>query len=110
MKKELKLVIITFLILCFSVASTTKTFAFENSYKFFCSPIALNDIDVNNPLGVWQYSVLGADSQYKEGTLFVRKENDIYIVEVQLSNGTLTGQDVSVKNNTIKFNLNIEGI
>jgi hypothetical protein len=62
-----------------------------------------------NPLGVWSYTVAGVESKYEKGVLFIRKERDNYIVEVHLSNGTLTGQDVQVVEDTVKFNINIEG-
>ncbi len=63
----------------------------------------------NNPIGVWNYTVSGAGSEYEKGLLFIRKENDAYVVEVQLSAGTLSGQDVEIEDDNVKFNIIIEG-
>lgn len=65
---------------------------------------------VNNPIGVWEYTVFGAEAPYDKGVLFVKDVNGVKKVDVQLRYGTLTGQDVEVNDNTIKFNINIEGI
>ncbi|MFX0555222.1 hypothetical protein ACOCEA_00390 [Maribacter sp. CXY002] len=64
----------------------------------------------NNPIGVWEYTVFGAEAPYEKGVLFVENNNGAHKVDIQLSNGTLTGQDVEVRENTIKFNMNIEGM
>ena len=63
----------------------------------------------SNPIGVWDYTVLGAGSEYERGILFIRKENNDYFVEVQLTAGTLTGQDVQIEGNSIRFNIFIDG-
>lgn len=62
-----------------------------------------------DPIGVWDYMVAGAGSEYEKGLLFIRKENENYVVEVQLSAGVLTGQDVQIEGDSIKFNIIIEG-
>ncbi|MBQ4914276.1 hypothetical protein J8L85_07500 [Maribacter sp. MMG018] len=65
----------------------------------------------DSPLGVWVYSVSGADPEYSNGVLYIEeKEKETYKVFVQLKNGTLTGQDVEVDGNTVKFGMNIEGV
>ncbi|WP_047246117.1 hypothetical protein [Maribacter thermophilus] len=63
------------------------------------------------PVGVWVYTVSNADPEYSNGVLYIEeKEKGMYTVSVQLKNGTLTGQDVEVDGNTIKFGMNIEGV
>ena len=73
--------------------------------------VAIQNINTVNvdPIGVWDYTVAGAGSEYEKGLLFIRKENENYIVEVQLSAGVLTGQDVQIEGDTVKFNIIIEG-
>ena len=68
----------------------------------------INPVNVD-PIGVWDYTVVGAGSEYEKGLLFIRKENENYVVEVQLSTGVLTGQDVQIEGDTVKFNIIIEG-
>ncbi|WP_396635370.1 hypothetical protein [Maribacter sp. R77961] len=69
-----------------------------------------NTIKTENPFGVWIYNAEGTSPEYKTGVFFIREENGKHIVEVQLETGTLTGQDVQVNKNMIKFNMNIEGL
>lgn len=65
----------------------------------------------DSPLGVWVYSVSDADPEYSNGVLYIEeKKKGTYAVFVQLKNGTLTGQDVEVEGNTVKFGMNIEGV
>lgn len=64
----------------------------------------------DGPVGVWDYEVEVTEDGYRTGTLFVRKENGVHVVEVHLGNGVLNGQDVQVKGNTLKFNLNLDGV
>lgn len=63
-------------------------------------------------LGAWKYMMTNTTigSPYKEGVLFVTKKNDMYDVAVKFSNGILSGKDVIIKNEQIKFNLNIAGL
>ncbi len=65
---------------------------------------------LNKPVGVWEYTVFGAEAPYDKGVLFVNKSEGMFTVDVKLTHGTLTGQDVQVDSNTIKFNMNIEGM
>ncbi|MFS4467150.1 hypothetical protein [Maribacter sp. 2210JD10-5] len=53
---------------------------------------------------------MDAATEYKEGFFVVRKEKGEYVVEIELRNGSMNGQDVKVNGDVIKFNMNIEGI
>ncbi|MFS4456084.1 hypothetical protein [Maribacter sp. 2304DJ31-5] len=72
-------------------------------------PVTLKLYDTD-PIGIWKYFVEGVGPEYEEGILFVRKENGKYKIEIQLSSGALTGQDVQIQEDNIKFNMNIEGV
>lgn len=61
-------------------------------------------------VGVWNYEVEGTEDAYSKGVLFVRLENGQYIVEVHLGAGVLTGQDVNVEDDTLKFIVNLDGV
>lgn len=61
-------------------------------------------------LGVWEYSMSDVSSPYKDGVLFIGKENGVYNVTIKFLNGVLTGQDVVIKDNRVNFNMNISGL
>ena len=63
-----------------------------------------------NPIGVWLYTAEGLDPEYSTGVFFIREENGKKVVELQLEHGTLTGQDVIISDNKVKFNINIKGL
>jgi len=63
-----------------------------------------------SPIGVWLYNAEGISEAYRTGVFFIRKENGEYIVDVQLDTGSLSGQDVEITTDMIKFNMNIEGL
>lgn len=69
-----------------------------------------NLVVADGPIGVWDYEVEGTEDAYRSGILFVRKENGSHAVEVHLGSGVLNGQDVQVQGNTLKFNLNLDGV
>ncbi|PIB29604.1 hypothetical protein BFP77_05475 [Maribacter sp. 4U21] len=104
MKKYRSFLKITMLV--FAVMSVVYTsFASSNS-----SGNVLSTTKKENPFGVWLYTAEGTSPEYRTGMFFIREENGEHIVEVQLDTGTLSGQDVQVSNDMIKFNMNIEGL
>lgn len=100
--------VFVFFLSTFSFLFAVKTDAFVPQRTLVS--LEIEELVYDNPLGVWIYKVAGAGEKYEKGVLFIRKENENYILEVQLSNGTLTGQDVQVEGDSVKFNLNIEGV
>lgn len=60
-------------------------------------------------VGTWQYTVASAPLEYSTGVLSIVKDDGEYAVQVQLTGGTLKGENVSVDGNTIRFKVNIEG-
>ena len=50
------------------------------------------------------------DVSFREDDSRIRRENGAYIVDVQLASGALSGQDVQIEGDTIKFNMNIGGV
>ncbi|WP_324023419.1 hypothetical protein QSV08_11395 [Maribacter sp. BPC-D8] len=67
-------------------------------------------IDKNPVLGVWEFLMPDADAPYKKGRIFISKPNGVYQVVISLKTGSLNGQDITVDDNRINFNINIEGI
>ena len=67
-------------------------------------------IDKDVVLGVWNCSMTNVSSPYEHGVFFITKQGETYDVVVQFSNGMLSGQDVIVEEEHIKFNLNIAGL
>jgi hypothetical protein len=66
-------------------------------------------VSADELLGAWVYTVENVPYEYSKGVFLISKEKGAYNVQVQLSHGTLTGEDIEVKGNTVKFNLFIEG-
>ncbi|TVZ17017.1 hypothetical protein JM81_3291 [Maribacter sp. MAR_2009_72] len=66
----------------------------------------------DSALGVWRFSFGNENISevYKDGVLFVTKQNGSYDVAMKFKNGVLTGQDVEINENAIKFNVNIDGL
>ena len=60
-------------------------------------------------IGSWAYTVENTMPEYSKGVIVIAKESGEYSVQVQLVNGSLEGQDITVKGNEIVFNLYIEG-
>lgn len=60
-------------------------------------------------VGGWSYTVEGAPEGYKDGLLVIVKEGNGYKVQVQIGGGTLLGENVQVKGNTITFDVMVEG-
>ncbi|WP_089890196.1 hypothetical protein [Kriegella aquimaris] len=63
----------------------------------------------DNLSGGWAYSVAEAPEGYEKGFLLIFKEGDSYKVQVQVGNMTMLGENVSVKKNTISFEVQVEG-
>lgn len=105
MKKGVYLCIGTFFLFFMGTSNTFGNCLFQEAIH-----TKIAQLDVANPIGVWKCNIEGASPGYENGILFVRKENGSYSIEVQLSNGTLTGQDVLVEEDSIKFIVNIEGM
>ena len=66
-------------------------------------------VSADELLGAWVYTVENVPYEYSKGVFLISKEKGAYNVQVQLPHGTLTGEDIEVKGNTVKFNLFIEG-
>ncbi|WP_419214032.1 hypothetical protein ACNR9Q_07725 [Maribacter sp. X9] len=64
----------------------------------------------NHALGAWSYTMSNVKSPYKAGVLFISKIDGVYRIDVKFSNGILTGQDVVINGNQVKFNVNISGV
>lgn len=95
------------LVLCYG------TTAFANSLPTMTgletkteTPIAISR---DNLVGGWSYTVEGAPEGYEKGLLMIVKEGDGYKVQVQVGGGTLLGENVKVKGNTIDFEVMVEG-
>ena len=61
-------------------------------------------------LGVWEYNMTDIQAPYHEGILYITKKNGVYHIAVKVATGVLTGQEVSVNEDRINFNLNISGL
>jgi hypothetical protein len=89
-------------------------FLAQNASAFVIENMAISQTEETmvfdgNPVGVWDYTVTGAGPEYEKGVLFIRKDKSGYVVEVNLGNGTLTGQDVQIEGSSVKFNIILEG-
>lgn len=76
------------------------------------NPIEKSTIDVkiaDDLVGAWNYTVENVDYQYRTGILLITKEDGKYSVQVQLSSGNLSGEEIEVIDNSITFSVNIEG-
>ncbi len=63
----------------------------------------------DNLVGGWAYTVEGAPEGYHKGFLLIVNQDGDYKVQVQTAGATMQGQNVSVKKNTITFDLSVEG-
>ena len=72
-----------------------------------------HEIDIPWPsealLGAYEYTVENAPYEYSKGVIIIAKLSETYTVKVKLPNGELAGEDVQVVDNSIKFNVFIEG-
>lgn len=69
------------------------------------SPETMKD----NLVGGWSYTVKGAPQGYEKGLLMIIRKGDGYNVQIQVGGGTLVGENVKVKGNTIDFEVMVEG-
>lgn len=95
--------------LCLAVAAVSLNTA-------YCNPTIQNDILEYNEvvlesdvIGTWQYTVDSAPPEYRTGVLSIVEDDGEYAVQVQLTAGTLKGENISVEGNTIRFKIYLEG-
>ncbi len=100
MTKKLQYVFVAALLLCVT-ATMASTNLEENKTNI--------SVSADELLGAWVYTVENVPYEYSKGVFLISKEKGAYNVQVQLPHGTLTGEDIEVKGNTVKFNLFIEG-
>lgn len=86
-----------------------------NNRSEITEPINIEKEKVTNAdiaLGVWRCKFINENINpvYKDGMLFVTKQKGKYDVVVKFSNGLLSGQDVFVSDDQIKFHVNIDGL
>ncbi|MFS4417225.1 hypothetical protein [Maribacter sp. 2307ULW6-5] len=60
--------------------------------------------------GAWAYEAEGVDYPYRKGTLLIGRKNEAYTVQVNLPQGSMDGYQVTVKDGTIRFFLNVDGV
>ena len=74
--------------------------------------IGEDKIEVNSAddlIGAWNYTVENVDYEYRSGVLLITKEDGKYNVQVQLSAGDISGEEIEVEDNSISFAVYIEG-
>ena len=62
-----------------------------------------------NFLGNWKYSAENVPYEYAKGILFISKKEGVLTVVVALRGRESKAQDVRVEDNTLTFDLNLEG-
>ncbi len=60
-------------------------------------------------LGGWSYTVEGAPEGWEKGLLLIINPNGVYQAQIQTANQTLLADNISVKKNTITFDVYVEG-
>ncbi len=108
MKKVVKnfgLSIVAILLAGFSAHAGTVSTATSLKNNAYVSLVIAKD----NLVGGWSYTVEGAPSKYEKGLLVIVKDGDSYKVQLQVGDGTLMGENVKVKGNTIDFEVMVEG-
>ncbi|NHF57983.1 hypothetical protein FK220_001435 [Flavobacteriaceae bacterium TP-CH-4] len=60
-------------------------------------------------VGGWAYTVQGAPAGYEKGFLLIVKEGKGYKAQIQVGGGTLMAENISVKKNTMTFDVMVEG-
>ncbi|MDX1769623.1 MAG: hypothetical protein R3294_16345, partial [Arenibacter troitsensis] len=82
----------------------------ENANQFAVgvrnSPLLMGE---ENFLGNWKYSAENVPYEYAKGILFVSKKDGVLKVVAALRGGERIAQEVRVEDNTLSFNLNLEG-
>ncbi|MCW5518039.1 hypothetical protein [Muriicola sp. Z0-33] len=59
--------------------------------------------------GTWDYTVQDVPPEYSKGVLHVTKKKRVHMVQLELPNGTLDGENVVVKKKELNFSISIEG-
>lgn len=60
-------------------------------------------------IGAYAYTVENVPIEYSTGVIVITQPGDTYMVTVKLTHGELKGENVQVVDNSIKFNLFIDG-
>jgi hypothetical protein len=60
-------------------------------------------------LGGWSYTVEGAPEGWEKGLLLIINTDGIYQAQIQTANQTLLADNISVKKNTITFDVYVDG-
>lgn len=86
-------------------------FSVSNAWANGAIEIVKTDVTVVNEalIGAYAYTVENVPIEYSTGVIQIAKPSDTYMVTVKLTNGELKGDDVQVVDNSIKFNLFIDG-
>lgn len=94
------------------------------SCLFFTAPRAMANTSINGNglqpevlvvpfqdhlLGGWSYTVEGAPEGWEKGLLLIINPNGVYQAQIQTANQTLLADNISVKKNTITFDVYVEG-
>lgn len=59
--------------------------------------------------GTWDYTVQDVPPEYSKGVLHVSKKKRVHMVQIELPNGTLDGENVVVKKKELNFSISVEG-
>ncbi len=59
--------------------------------------------------GTWDYTVQDVPPEYSNGVLHVTKKKRVHMVQIELPNGTIDGENVEVKKKDLNFSISIEG-
>ncbi len=103
--KIFRLSILAIFLAGFSAHAGTVSTARSLTNSSCVSPVVAKD----NLVGGWSYTVEGAPTKYEKGLLVIVKDGDSYKVQLQVGDGTLIGENVEVKGNTIDFEVMVEG-
>ncbi|MDO6603228.1 hypothetical protein [Arenibacter palladensis] len=102
--------IVKFGFVVYSMLLGFSSHAIENVNQFAVgvnnSPLLIGE---ENFLGNWKYSAENVPYEYAKGILFISKKDGVLKVVVALRGGERKAQEVKVKDNTLSFNLNLEG-
>ncbi|TFG72021.1 MAG: hypothetical protein E4H26_11600 [Flavobacteriales bacterium] len=60
-------------------------------------------------LGGWAYTVEGAPEGWEKGLLLIIGQDGAYQAQIQTANQTLLAENISVKKNTITFDVYVDG-
>ncbi len=78
----------------------------SSAYQNAQSPAITGENDL---IGYWNYTVANAPYEYSKGVLIISESENKFSVTVNLNNGTLNGEEVTVEGNQINFKVYVEG-